>query len=74
MDLQRKEIESFIKNEKGKVVSKEEVPKYANVITGRFVIAIKVEHTAQEIFKARYVVKGHEHIMKNNWYTIVSFP
>lgn len=47
------------------VVCKEDVPHDANVLGGRFVLAIKNALTAEEVYKARFVVQGHTDIEKN---------
>lgn len=47
------------------VVCKEDVPKGANILGGRFVLAIKNADTAEEIYKARFVVQGHTDVEKN---------
>lgn len=44
---------------------KEDVPKTANVLGGRFVLPIKNSTTKDEIYKTRYVVQGHTDVEKN---------
>ena len=56
----RKEIESLVQRGTWKVVIKEEVPSDANVISGRFVMAIKDVETDRPYFKARFVAQGHK--------------
>jgi hypothetical protein len=41
-----------------KVVLRDEIPKHAPVMKGRFVLVIKNGDTDQEVYKARYVVQG----------------
>jgi hypothetical protein len=41
-----------------KVVHREEIPKHAPVMKGRFVLVIKTRDTDQEVYKAHYVVQG----------------
>lgn len=47
------------------IVCKEDVPPGANVLGGRFVLAIKNADTSDEVYKARFVVQGHTVIEKN---------
>jgi len=47
------------------VVPKDEVPSNANILGGRFVLALKDVGTKGEIAKARYVVQGHRDKEKN---------
>ena len=44
---------------------REEVPSDANVLPGRFVLAIKSSEDGQVMFKARYVIGGHRNRMKD---------
>lgn len=55
----KKEIQGLIDRGTWKVVLKEEVPKDANVLSGRFVLTIKNANTEEEVYKARYVVQVH---------------
>lgn len=55
----QKEILGLIDKGTYEVVFREEVPDNANILGGRFVLAIKNKDTAQELFKARFVVQGH---------------
>jgi len=47
-------------------VNKENVPKDANILGGRFVLSIKDEGTNKEVWKARYVVQGFRDKMKTS--------
>lgn len=47
------------------VVCKEEVSPHANVLDGRFILAIKNVNTDEEVYKAPFVVQGHTDIEKN---------
>ncbi len=60
----KKEIDGLIKNGTWKVVCYDETPKDACVLSGRFVLAIKDEGTDKEIYKARFVVRGHRDKLK----------
>lgn len=42
-----------------KVISIQEVSPNANILEGRFVFAIKIEGTKDEIWKTRFVVQGY---------------
>ena len=50
---------SILPYAKFKIVDRSEVPEDANVLHGRFVLAIKEPETRQQKFKARYVIQGH---------------
>lgn len=41
------------------VVCREDVPKDANIMGSRFVLAIKNVGSGEEVYKARFVVQGH---------------
>ena len=47
------------------IVCKEEVPPGANILGGRFVLAIKEKGTEDEKYKAHFVVQGHTDTEKN---------
>ena len=59
IEAKKREVKGLIDRGKWKVVLKEEVPKYSNILNGRFVLTIKNANTDHEIYKARYVVQGH---------------
>ena len=61
----KKEIEGLIKRKTWKIVCRSEVPDDANILGGRFVLAIKDEGTNREIWKARFIVQGHLDGLKN---------
>ena len=63
----RKEIEGLIERSTWKVVSRNEVPDNANILNGRFVLAIKDSGTNKEVWKARYVLQGHKDKMKRSF-------
>ena len=52
-EAKRKEIRNFLERGTFKVISKEEVPPDANVLPGRFVLAIKSMEDGKEKWKAR---------------------
>lgn len=47
------------------VVCNEEVLEGANILGGRFGLAIKNVEIADEVYKARFVVQGHTYVEKN---------
>ena len=60
----RKEINGLIERGTWKIVAKDEVPGNANVMGGRFVLAIKDEGTDKEVWKARFIVQGYRDKLK----------
>ncbi len=54
-----KEITGLLDRGTFKIILRDEVPKGANVVGGRFVLAIKEEGTEDERYRARFVVLGH---------------
>ena len=54
--------------EKGtsKIVCKSEAPKNANILGGRFFLAIKDEGTNEEVWKAQFVVQGYRDKLKTS--------
>ena len=60
-----KELEGLVQKGVNKVLCKEDIPEGANVLCGQFVLAIKDIGTEQEVYKARFVVKGHTDAEKN---------
>ena len=65
-DAKRKEIQGLIDRGTWKVVLKDELPDDANILKGRFVLAIKDGGTDKEIWKARYVVQGYKDHLKQS--------
>eukprot|EP00171_Calliarthron_tuberculosum_P008498 IDg8498t1 len=55
----QKEIEGLLNRGTFKIVLKSEMPPNANVMGGRFVLAIKDPETKEERYKARFVVQGY---------------
>lgn len=53
------EIVGLLNKREFRVVVKQEIGEGANILGGRFVLAIKNKGTDKEMFKARYVVQGH---------------
>jgi Reverse transcriptase (RNA-dependent DNA polymerase) len=54
----QKELLGLLERGTFKVVLREEIPKNAPVMKGRFVLVIKNRETDHEVYKARYVVQG----------------
>ena len=65
-EAKKKEIEGLIKRGTWKIVCRSEVPDDANILNGRFVLAIKDEGTDREIWKARFIVQGHRDRFKKS--------
>lgn len=59
------EIKNLLKRGTFKVVLTEDVPKDANVLPGRFVLAIKSTIDNKTKYKARYVIGGHRDKLKD---------
>ena len=62
----KKEIDGLIRRKTWKIVAKEEVPRNANILGGRFVLTIKDSGTSKETYKARYVVQGYADKLKSS--------
>lgn len=60
-----KELSGLAERGVYEIVCKEDVPAGANVLGGRFVLTIKNVETAEEAYKARFVVQGHTDIENN---------
>ena len=60
-----KEMAGLVERGVYEVVCKGDVPSDANVLGGRFVLAIKNIGTKEELYKARFVVQGHTDAEKN---------
>jgi hypothetical protein len=60
----QKELLGLLERGTFKVVLREEIPKNAPVMKGRFVLVIKNRDTDQEVYKARYVVQGFLDLLK----------
>jgi hypothetical protein len=73
-EAKRKEIQGLIDRGTWKVVLKEDVPDNANILGGRFALAIKDEGTEKEVWKARFVVQGYRDHLKTSlvYYTATS--
>jgi hypothetical protein len=54
----KQELMGLLERGTFKVVLREEIPKNALLMKGRFVSVIKNRDTDQEVYKARYVVQG----------------
>jgi Reverse transcriptase (RNA-dependent DNA polymerase) len=63
-DARNAEIKGLLKRGTWKVVMRDEMPAGGNLMSGRFVLAIKNLNTNEEMFKARFVVKGYRNKLK----------
>lgn len=54
-----REIEGLVEKGTWKFVLKEDIPPNANILNGRFVLAIKDKDSHKQLFKAWFVVQGH---------------
>ena len=61
----KKEIRNLLKRKTFKIILKEDILPYGNVLPGRFVLAIKSSITGEVVFKARYVIGGHRDKLKH---------
>ena len=59
------EIRDLVRRGTFKVVTRAEIPRNANLLSARFVLAIKHKITGEVRFKARYVVAGHRDRLKS---------
>lgn len=59
-------MEGLVKSRTWKNFCLEEVPRDANILNDRFVLAIKAERTRKEIWNARFSVQGHRDSMKQS--------
>ena len=64
-EARRAEIRNLMERGTFKVIPRESVPPGANVLPGRFVLAIKSLDTGKVKYKARYVVGGHRDRFKH---------
>ena len=60
-----KEIRGLFDRGTFKVILREEVPTDANVLPGRFILAIKSTEDGEINYKARFVIGGHRDKMKH---------
>jgi hypothetical protein len=65
-EAKREEIQGLIDRGTWRVVAKEEVSDNANILEGRFVLAIKDEGTDKEVWKERFVVQGYRDHLKTS--------
>eukprot|EP00171_Calliarthron_tuberculosum_P009468 IDg9468t1 len=63
-EVKRVEIRELPKRKTFKIILLEEVPLKANILPGRFVLAIKSTEDGKLKYKARYVIGGHRDRMK----------
>jgi len=59
-----KEVRNLINRGTFKIILREDIPKDANVLPGRFVLAIKSTEDGEVKYKARYVLGGHRDKLK----------
>lgn len=64
LEAKKKEIEGLFKRGTFKVIAVEDIPPDANVLPGRFVLAIKTNDGVVK-YKARFVIGGHRDSMKH---------
>lgn len=64
-NAKRKEITGLQEKGVWEIIDRDQVPRDANVLNGRFVLSIKNEGTTEEKEKARFVVQGHKDKEKN---------
>ena len=60
------EIRGLVERGTWKIVMKDEVLKDANIMGGRFVLAIKDQGTSKEVWKARFIVQGYKDKLKTS--------
>eukprot|EP00171_Calliarthron_tuberculosum_P022290 IDg22290t1 len=63
-EAKRAEIRELLERKTFKVILREEVPPNANILPGRFVLAIKSTEDGKIKYKSRYVIGGHRDRMK----------
>lgn len=68
-DAKAKELAGLADRGVYEVVCREDIPVDANVLGGRFVLAIKNADTQKEVYKARFVVQGHTDTEKTFLFT-----
>lgn len=64
-EAKKSEIRNFLRRNTFKIILKKDVPPNGNILSGRFVLAIKSTVDGQIKFKARFVIGGHRDKMKN---------
>ena len=65
LEARAEEIRNLIKRKTFKVILKEDLPADANVLPGRFVLALKSTVDGKIFHKARFVIGGHRDRLKN---------
>ena len=65
MNAVKKEVIGLFERGTFKIILREDVPENANILPGRFVLAIKSTEEGQEKYKARFVMGGHRDKVKN---------
>ena len=64
-EAKRQEIKNLLKRGTFKVLLREDIPRNANVLPGRFVLAFKSTEDGKLKHKARYVIGGHRDRLKH---------
>ena len=64
-EAKRAEVQELLKRGTFKEIFRSEVPNGANVLSARFVLAIKSNADGMIKYKARYVMGGHRYQMKH---------
>ena len=64
IEISPAEIQNMICRDRSRCVLRTMLPKGANMITARYIKAIKLSEYKEEGYKARYVIAGHLLIMK----------
>ena len=64
-EAKKKEMRNLLGSGTFKVIPKQDIPSDANIIPGRFVLAIKSTEDGEVKFKARYVIGDHRDKDKN---------
>ena len=65
-EAKTKEIQGLLDRGTFKIVEKAMIPDGANILGGRFVLALKDEGTKQETWNARFFVQGYRDKMKTS--------
>ena len=75
-EVKKREIQGLLNRGTFKIIMREDIPHNANVLPGRFVLAIKSTEDGEIKYKARFVMGGHrdkfKHLMVHNSSTLQS--
>ena len=61
-----KELKGLTEKRTWKVIKKDDIPSYANILNGRFVLTITNAGSNDEFYKARFVVQGYRDKLKTS--------